>query len=162
MCAIYLNVVFKKNQLKYLILFVKVAGLLAFVDVYFSGTLLVLNIFLRIWLLFTIILKYYIGTYFSQTVSFSWEEVGTFFTILKLCYNVADTADNVKLLNVNLMDISNHSGDVLLKWEEPVTPNGLIVSYQIEYRRIDIENVRYRLTKNSFEKFYLPFNLFKM
>lgn len=71
MCAIYLNVVLKKNQLKYLILFVKVAGLVAFVDVYFSGTLLVLNIFLRMWLLFTIILKYYIGTYFSQTVSFS-------------------------------------------------------------------------------------------
>lgn len=61
---------FKKNQL-YLILFVKVAGLLAFVDVYFSGTLLVLNIFLRKLLLFTIILKYYIGTYFSQTVSVS-------------------------------------------------------------------------------------------
>lgn len=57
MYAIYLNVVFKKKQLKYLILFVKVAGLLALVDVYFSGTLLVLNIFLRIWLLFTIILK---------------------------------------------------------------------------------------------------------
>lgn len=81
---------------------------------------------------------------------------------MKLCYNIADTADNVKLLNVNLMDISNHSGDVLLKWEEPVTPNGLIVTYQIEYRRIDIENVRYRLTENSFKKFYLPFNLFKM
>lgn len=47
MCAIYLNVVFKKNQLKYLILFVKVAGFVAFVDVYFSGTLLVQIIFLR-------------------------------------------------------------------------------------------------------------------
>lgn len=47
MCAIYLNVVFKKNQLKYLILFVKLAGLVAFVDVYLSDTLLVLNIFLR-------------------------------------------------------------------------------------------------------------------
>lgn len=45
MCAIYLNVVFKKNELKYLILFVKVAGLVAFVDVHLSGTLLVLNIF---------------------------------------------------------------------------------------------------------------------
>lgn len=45
MCAIYLNVVFKKNQLKYLILFVKVAGLLAFVDVYFSGTLFLNIIF---------------------------------------------------------------------------------------------------------------------
>lgn len=71
MCAIYVNVVFKKNQLEYLILFEKVAGLVVFVDVYFSATLLVLNIFLGMWLLFTIILKYYIGTYFSQTVSFS-------------------------------------------------------------------------------------------
>lgn len=66
MCAIYLYVVFKKNQLEYLILFEKVAGLVIFFDVYFSGTLLVLNIFLGMWLLFTIILKYYIGTYFSQ------------------------------------------------------------------------------------------------
>lgn len=56
MCAIYLNVVFKKNQLEYLILFEKVAGLVVSVDVYFSGTLLVLNIFLGMWLLFTIIL----------------------------------------------------------------------------------------------------------
>lgn len=53
-----------------------------------------------------------------------------------------ETADNVKLPIVQVMDTSNHSGDVLLKWEEPPVPNGLIVTYQIEYRRIDIENVR--------------------
>lgn len=47
----------------------------------------------------------------------------------------------MKYLNVHVMDVSNHSGDVLLKWEEPVAPNGLIVTYQIEYRRIDIEHV---------------------
>lgn len=53
------------------------------------------------------------------------------------------------------MDISNHSGDVLLKWEEPVMPNGLIVTYQIEYRRIDIENVRYLLTSKSLWKIFI-------
>lgn len=54
---------------------------------------------------------------------------------------VTDTADTVKLLNVHVMDASNHSGVVLLKWDEPISPNGLIVTYQIEYQRIDIQNV---------------------
>uniref|UniRef100_A0A1B6KAQ3 Tyrosine-protein kinase receptor n=1 Tax=Graphocephala atropunctata TaxID=36148 RepID=A0A1B6KAQ3_9HEMI len=53
-----------------------------------------------------------------------------------------NTADTVPYLNVEVMDVSNHSGDVLLKWDEPQSPNGLIVTYQIEYRRIDIENYK--------------------
>lgn len=55
---------------------------------------------------------------------------------------LTDTADDVFELSVQVQDVSNHSlGEVLLKWEEPVAPNGLIVTYQIEYRRVDIENV---------------------
>lgn len=30
---------------------------------------------------------------------------------------------------------------VTLSWDEPPRPNGLIVTYQIEYKRVDIKNV---------------------
>uniref|UniRef100_A0A1B6DYS9 Tyrosine-protein kinase receptor n=1 Tax=Clastoptera arizonana TaxID=38151 RepID=A0A1B6DYS9_9HEMI len=53
------------------------------------------------------------------------------------------TADDVQDLKVQVQTMSNHSlGEVLLKWEEPLAPNGLIVTYQIEYRRVDIENIK--------------------
>lgn len=32
-------------------------------------------------------------------------------------------------------------GEVRLKWEEPIEPNGIVVTYHIEYRRVDIQNV---------------------
>ncbi|XP_054277589.1 insulin-like peptide receptor isoform X2 [Macrosteles quadrilineatus] len=75
------------------------------------------------------------------------------------------TADNVKQLTVIVLEESNHTGDVLLKWDEPPNPNGLIVTYQIEYRRIDIENYKptveciTRLQFHNMSKSYILKNL---
>ncbi|XP_046662039.1 insulin-like peptide receptor isoform X2 [Homalodisca vitripennis] len=65
-----------------------------------------------------------------------------------------NTADTVPYLNVEVMDSSNHSGDVLLKWEEPKSPNGLIVTYQIEYTRSDIENYKPQIVCITRRKFH--------
>lgn len=44
--------------------------------------------------------------------------------------------------NVTNVHVANQSLDmVTLAWDEPIEPNGLILTYQIEYKRMDIENV---------------------
>ncbi|XP_071446667.1 insulin-like peptide receptor isoform X2 [Hetaerina americana] len=53
-----------------------------------------------------------------------------------------DTADDVDSKSL-IIDIFNETaGTVKLKWKEPEKPNGIIVTYQIEYRRVDIENYK--------------------
>nr|UTM63729.1 Insulin-like receptor [Riptortus pedestris] len=52
------------------------------------------------------------------------------------------TADNVDI-TYPLWEISNKSlGVVQLKWAEPKHPNSLIVTYEIEYKRSDIEDYK--------------------
>lgn len=46
----------------------------------------------------------------------------------------ADTITSVQITNKSL-------GMVSLTWDEPKEPNGLILTYQIEYKRKDIDNV---------------------
>lgn len=49
--------------------------------------------------------------------------------------------DNVGLVRVSIPSANLTSGMVKLMWDEPEDPNGIILTYQIEYRRVDIENV---------------------
>lgn len=52
------------------------------------------------------------------------------------------TADNIDDQST-MWEISNKSlGVVQLKWNEPKNPNSLIVAYEIEYKRSDIENYK--------------------
>nr|QIS94309.1 insulin receptor 1a [Pyrrhocoris apterus] len=52
------------------------------------------------------------------------------------------TADNIDS-QYPLWEISNKTlGRVTLKWSEPPQPNSLIVTYEIEYKRLDIENYK--------------------
>ncbi|XP_075217094.1 insulin-like receptor [Lycorma delicatula] len=52
-------------------------------------------------------------------------------------------ADAIPTLNHRVVEMSNHTlGAVKIWWDEPPSPNGLIVTYQIEYRLVDIENVK--------------------
>ncbi|KAL0128719.1 hypothetical protein PUN28_003826 [Cardiocondyla obscurior] len=37
---------------------------------------------------------------------------------------------------------SSHTIIITLSWDEPLQPNGLIVTYQIEYKRVDIKNIK--------------------
>lgn len=55
----------------------------------------------------------------------------------------ADSADNIDQikLSVEVNNQTEYGGEVRLKWEEPPEPNGIVVTYHIEYRRVDIENV---------------------
>ena len=41
----------------------------------------------------------------------------------------------------------------MVKWDEPEHPNGLIVSYQIEYRKADLDRVCYYFFICSFFDF---------
>lgn len=51
-------------------------------------------------------------------------------------------ADSFKVvLSTNKDNTSLPSPEVKLEWEEPAKPNGLIVTYQIEYKNIEIQNV---------------------
>ncbi|XP_074000153.1 insulin-like receptor isoform X2 [Rhodnius prolixus] len=51
----------------------------------------------------------------------------------------ADNVDN----QFPILELSNRSaGAVYLKWTEPQNPNSLVVTYQIEYRRTDIQNFK--------------------
>ncbi|XP_036146603.1 insulin-like receptor [Monomorium pharaonis] len=53
-------------------------------------------------------------------------------------------ADNIPPNSFTLIKSgeNNSLATVTLFWDEPVQPNGLVVTYQIEYKRIDIENIK--------------------
>ncbi|XP_024944809.1 insulin-like receptor isoform X2 [Cephus cinctus] len=55
-----------------------------------------------------------------------------------------ESADNIPANTFKLSTIggNNSLAMVRLQWEEPVKPNGLIVTYQIEYKRVDIQNIK--------------------
>lgn len=61
----------------------------------------------------------------------------------------ADTIPSVQITNKSL-------GMVSLTWDEPKEPNGLTLTYQIEYKRKDIDNVS---VYNHFHIFYKSFIL---
>ncbi|KAF4530738.1 hypothetical protein B566_EDAN007959 [Ephemera danica] len=51
----------------------------------------------------------------------------------------ADTIDDLKLT----VDVANQTGgEVKLRWEEPQEPNGIVVTYHIEFKHVDIENYK--------------------
>jgi len=54
-----------------------------------------------------------------------------------------ESADNIPLNSFELKTSGENNSYtvVTLSWDEPPQPNGLIVTYQIEYKRIDIKNV---------------------
>lgn len=54
-----------------------------------------------------------------------------------------DSADNIPVntFRLSISGENNSLTTVTLYWAEPPQPNGLIVTYQIEYKRVDIQNV---------------------
>lgn len=54
-----------------------------------------------------------------------------------------ESADNIppNTFKLTVSRENNSYSIVTLYWDEPPQPNGLIVTYQIEYKRIDIKNV---------------------
>lgn len=56
-----------------------------------------------------------------------------------------ESADNIPPNSFKLETIGGNNSYTLVKlrWDEPPQPNGLIVTYQIEYKRVDIQNVSF-------------------
>lgn len=54
-----------------------------------------------------------------------------------------DGNDDVKEVSIEKLPASNHSSGVRLKWKPPENPNGMVVSYDIRYQRVDIEHAKY-------------------
>ncbi|XP_012280342.1 insulin-like receptor [Orussus abietinus] len=55
-----------------------------------------------------------------------------------------ESADDIppESFQMNLLGGNNSLTTVKLQWKEPPQPNGLIVAYQIEYKRVDIKNIK--------------------
>ncbi|KAL3867340.1 hypothetical protein ACJMK2_044550 [Sinanodonta woodiana] len=69
----------------------------------------------------------------------------------KLCSNRAiitgrtlpdEMADNINMSTVNHIVSANRSGEVVIQWSDPPQPNGLILTYEIEYSRVNIRNIK--------------------
>lgn len=54
-----------------------------------------------------------------------------------------ESADNIppNSFKISISGENNSLTMVTLQWDEPPEPNGLIITYQIEYKRVDIQNV---------------------
>lgn len=75
-----------------------------------------------------------------------------------------ESADNIppNTFKLSISGGNNSLTMVTLYWDEPPQPNGLIVTYQIEYKRVDIKNVSnisfsfyYQLYKNVASDIYV-------
>lgn len=66
-----------------------------------------------------------------------------------------ESADNIppNTFRLSMSGENNSLPVVTLYWDEPPQPNGLIVTYQIEYKRVDIKNVS--STLYSIDHFHL-------
>ena len=51
-----------------------------------------------------------------------------------------DFADEIPA-PVTVLELNHTSSSAKILWPEPIDPNGLVIKYQIEYRRTDIPNV---------------------
>ncbi|XP_023210808.1 insulin-like peptide receptor isoform X2 [Centruroides sculpturatus] len=51
-------------------------------------------------------------------------------------------ADDIDANTIRVKTENATSGSIYIKWEEPKDPNGLIVSYSIEYKRMNVENYK--------------------
>ena len=54
---------------------------------------------------------------------------------------VSETADNVNTSSIKVDMKNNKTGAVHIHWDDPPNPNGLIVTYEIEYSKSNIQNV---------------------
>lgn len=62
-------------------------------------------------------------------------------TVLYLRTKPLPGADDIDIGSI-LSKVDNHtSGLVHIRWTAPIRPNGMIDGYQVEYKRVDIENV---------------------
>lgn len=54
-----------------------------------------------------------------------------------------DNADSINSSLVTVTFLTNKTGAVHIKWQDPLKPNGLILTYDIEYMNQNIKNVSF-------------------
>jgi len=59
--------------------------------------------------------------------------------------SVTERADTINASLVTVQRANNRTNAVVIKWQDPQKPNGLIVNYEIEYKKANIQNVSYSL-----------------
>lgn len=52
-----------------------------------------------------------------------------------------DKADSVNITTVKTQLVTNKTGAIHIRWEDPPNPNGLIVTYEIEYMKSSLPDV---------------------
>jgi len=52
-----------------------------------------------------------------------------------------DAADTLNPQNVTIVENSVLPSSMWIQWADPVTPNGLIVLYELELSRVEVSNV---------------------
>lgn len=62
-------------------------------------------------------------------------------------------ADDISEVHVNVQQTNQSLGIVRIEWEEPVNPNGFVVTYTLKCMRVDFESVRIKFV------FYLYLSL---
>lgn len=58
-------------------------------------------------------------------------------------FHILDDADDIKWVGITNTSNSNYTGGgggVTLRWQIPENPNGVITSFYISFKRVDIEN----------------------
>lgn len=63
---------------------------------------------------------------------------------------LTETADRIPAISLTPFTSNGTIEETNLKWEEPISPNGMVLSYQIEYRRVDSDKVR-ELTDSQYK-----------
>ncbi|KAK6624304.1 hypothetical protein RUM44_011163 [Polyplax serrata] len=53
-----------------------------------------------------------------------------------------ETADRIPAISLTPFTSNGTIEETNLKWEEPISPNGMVLSYQIEYRRVDSDKYK--------------------
>jgi len=54
---------------------------------------------------------------------------------------ITEKADTVNSSTIQATPVTNKTGAVYIRWEDPTSPNGLIVAYEIEYIKSNLQNV---------------------
>ena len=60
---------------------------------------------------------------------------------MKQSIHLSDHADAVNSSTIEIIHVKNTTRAVYIKWKDPRMPNGLILTYEIEYMKANINNV---------------------
>lgn len=54
---------------------------------------------------------------------------------------ITEEADSIDVASIKILQNTSKSSDVLITWDEPPNPNGLIITYHLEYSNVNTPDV---------------------